>query len=596
MNEPKSAPKAPKTPMSLFQRGADGRAPQVEMMPQPDLRVLLPMRDGVRLETCVWLPAPGHRPAAAILVRTPYIEPVLGWKRAGYLVYREAGFALVIQTIRGVPPSEGGFSFNNPLDRDDGYDTIAWIAAQDWCGGRVGMDGTSYGGMTQLSAAAARPPNLACMAVHVPSVDFFREAPYFGGGFSRLHTINWTNLISVKSLADLTGGFLSAMPILGQPEWFERMRSRPVVDAADGFLAGDKLDHYRDVLAHPTFDAWWRSRTLGPEHYAAMDLPLLLVTGNFDLSIGALTAWRALETHAPAGAAERNLLIGPWDHGQSYVGGGDVYGPYDLSGSLDLDLPALRMEFFKRHLHGEGKGVDLGGRVRLFVTGANEWRTFAAYPPTETRLTTYFLSSGGRANTWRGDGRLLSTAPGASEPADQFIADPQLPFVPVMAHADPRLLLDLREAEKHAETLVYSTPLLAEPLTLLGEGAVTLHVAADTPDCDIAVWLGETTADGQSIRLATGFLRLRYREGFDREVELTPDTPVEVRLPLTYVGHRLPVGSQLRLLVSGGNFPLVDPNPNTGGPIAAATQTRIARQAVLHGGPHPSRLELPTLP
>jgi putative CocE/NonD family hydrolase len=586
--------KKPTSSMEVLERAGRGQAPAVDFMPQADVHLLLPMRDGTRLDTFVWLPADRSRPAPAILSRTPYIEKVTGWKRLNGLGLVANGFALVMQVLRGVPPSEGEFTFNSPFDRTDGYDTVEWIAAQPWCSGAVGMTGSSYSGMTQLTTAAARPPHLKAIAVHVPSVDFFREIPYHGGGFSRLHSINWTNIISIQSLAELTGGFMSAMPILSQLDWLARIRSRPVVDASDEVLSGDKRKHYRDVLAHPTFDDWWKERTIGPADFAAMDLPILVVNGNFDMGIGANTLWRGLEANAPRNH-ERNLLIGPWDHGQSYVGGGPAFGPYDFAGKAELDLHALRIAFFNQHLKGEGPGVELGDRVRLYITGANEWRTFDAFPPREAPMRSLYLSSGGRANTVRGDGLLTDAPPAAEQPADQFIADPELPFVPTLASADPALAFDLREAERCSERLVYSTAPLEAPLTVAGEGAVTLHVAADVPDADIAVQLGEARADGQVIRLATGFLRLRYREGFDREVPLTPGRPVEVRIPLTYVGHQLPAGSRLRLLISGDNFPLIDPNPHTGEPIATAVRTQVAHQSVLHDGAHPSRLELPVL-
>lgn len=580
--------------MELLERAGRGGAQTPDMMPQADLRLLLPMRDGVCLDTFVWLPKGRSKPVPAILSRTPYIEKVMGWKRLNGLGFVAKGYALVMQVIRGVPPSQGEFTFNSPFDRTDGYDTVEWIAAQPWSSGAIGMTGSSYSGMTQLTAAATRPPHLKAIAVHVPSLNFFQEIPYRGGGFSRLHTINWTNLISIQSLSELAGGFMSAMPILSQPDWLARVRSRPVVDASDEVLKGDKQKHYRDVLAHPSFDDWWKARTISPDDFAAIDLPTLVVTGNFDMSIGGLTLWRGLEAHAPQGA-ERNLLIGPWDHGQSFVGGGDAYGPYDFAGKAALDLHVLRVAFFDRHLKGEGPGIELGDRARIYLTGANEWRTFDRFPPREVRSLSLYLSSDGRANTVRGDGVLAEAAPSADQPADQFVADPDLPFVATLAAADTGLMLDLREAERCSEMLVYSAPVLETPLIVLGEAAVVLHVAADTPDCDIAVQLGEATADGQVIRLATGFLRLRYREGYDREVLLVPGQPVEVRIPLTYIGHQLPAGSRLRLLISGDDFPLVDPNPHTGEPIATAVRTQVAHQTVLHDAAHPSRLELPVL-
>ncbi|MGH3427344.1 MAG: CocE/NonD family hydrolase, partial [Mycobacteriales bacterium] len=362
----------------------------------------------------------------------PYVEHVLGWARLKTLLYRDAGYAVIFQLLRGVGASDGEFSFNGPSDRTDGYDTVEWIAAQPWCDGHVGMDGGSYVAMTQLTAATLRPPHLRCIVPSVPSANFFAEIPYMGGVFSRLHSINWTHIISVESLTELTGGFVAAMPILSQLPWLKRMTSRPVCQAARGVLQGDKLKHFEDVLAHPTFDDWWRERTMSDADYANIQIPALVVLGNFDLCIGGLTVWRGLEAHAESDA-ERSLLIGPWDHGQSYVGGATQHGPYELGEHSVLDLVALRLAFFDRHLKGIGEGPSLGGRVRLFVTGVNEWRSFDRFPPLEVTEVAFYLRSGGAANSVRGDGCLASAPAAGSEAPDHFIADPTLPFVPALA-------------------------------------------------------------------------------------------------------------------------------------------------------------------
>lgn len=586
--------KSPTPTSSLALLSRAETAPPPEPMPLPDLRLRLPMRDGVRLDTNVWLPAGAGR-APAILLRTPYKESVMGFKRLGVLRYVEAGYAVVIQQVRGIGASEGRFSFNAPTDPMDGHDTVEWIAAQAWCTGAVGMDGSSYVAMTQLTTASLRPPHLRCIVPAVPSVDFFAEVPYRGGAFTRQHSLNWSRLLQIDSLRELTGGFMSTMPVLSQPEMLQRVLSRPLTDAAEGCLHGDFLRHYREPLDHPTFDAWWRERTLGPSAYAAMDLPVLVVSGNFDLGIGALTLWKQLEAHAPH-AERRSLLIGPWDHGQCYSGGAPRFGPYDFGGGPTLDLPALRLAFFDRHLKGEGPGPALPGRVTLFVTGANEWRSFDRYPPREVEHRRWFLKSDGRANSVRGDGALSVEAPVRAEAPDRFVDDPELPFVAALAAArELENPLDLRERCRHHETLVYATPALTGALTVLGEPAAELWVAADAPDADVVLWLAELCADGRAVQLAHGQLRLRYHRGFDAETLLVPGQTVKITVPLTYVAHRVPAGSRLALLVSGGDFPTSDPNPHTGEPIATSVACRLAVQTVFHDRERPSSITLPVL-
>ena len=346
----------------------------------------------------------------------------------------------------------------------------------------------------------------------------------------------------------------------------------------DGLLAGDFLAHYRDVLAHPTFDDWWRARTLSAEELASIDIPTLVVSGNFDLGIGPLTLWRGLEA-CNAGAERRHLLIGPWDHGQCYSGGGSRVGPYDLGDDSVIDLGALRIAFFDQHLKRQGHGPELRGRVTVFITGANRWCSFDAFPPREVTPLVLHLASGGRANSARGDGRLHRDPLAGAQPADTFVDDPTLPHISTMLEATGRSY-DLRERERDHETLVYDSDVLSEPLTLLGEPCADLYTAADAPDADLLLLLAEHRADGSTIQLAAGQLRLRYRAGFETERLLSPGDPVQVRVSLTYVGHQVPAGSSLRLLIAGNNFPYADPNPHTGEPIGIAAAMRPCVQTL----------------
>src|SRR5262245_51910397 len=387
----RAAPSSSAGSLEILNRASSGIPIEIERMPDPTLRLRLPMPDGVRLDTWIWLPEERADRVPAILIRTPYQEHVMGWARLDTLRYRDAGYAVVFQMVRGTGRSEGNFSFNGPHDRTDGFTTIEWIAVQPWCDGAVGMDGSSYAAMTQLTAACAAPPHLKCIVPTVPVCHPFREIPYFGGMFCRMHTINWPNLISIESLSELRGGFLGVMPLLTQRDWLARSLQRPALDAADGVLRGDKLQHYHDVLAHPTLDAWWRERMLCADDYARINIPVLIISGSFDLSVGPLMLWSNLKARLPA-TQSCYLLIGPWDHGQSYVGGSTRFGPYDLTDESVLDMPAIRLQFFDRFLKGKSTGPDLAEPVRLFVTGANRWITADSFPLPGTRMLTLYLA------------------------------------------------------------------------------------------------------------------------------------------------------------------------------------------------------------
>ena len=557
--------------------------------PTPDIFAMAPMRDGAQLATSILLPE-GDGPFPAILIRTSYKDGVIPWGVFGHQRYLAAGYAVVWQSTRGTGASEGEFRFVAD-DRSDGYDAVEWVAAQPWCDGNVGMDGGSYLGITQLQAATMAPPHLKAIIPHVPSADFWRETPYAGGIFMRYHMLNWLKLMSVDQFAELGVGFMEPVKVLADPAWVARLNSRPLIDAANGFLAGDRLAQYRAFVQQSTFGDYWRAIQNMPEHYAKMDVPVLLITGNFDPSIGALTVWKGLEAHAPK-PQQRHMLIGPWTHGQSFFDGVTENGPYQFGEAALMDLFALRIAFYDRHLKGQPPGVPLPQRVRVFVTGANVWREFDGLPVPGRQEKRLYLASNGSANSSAGDGALRLD--GSSGPADRAVADPENPIIAKASLMEGAGLYN--EPEQREDMLVYTSAPLEEPLTIIGEPSISLHVAADAPDADVIARLTQVYPDGRSILLGTGgSLRLRYRDGYHRERKLRPGKVYKVQLPLAYVGHQVAAGHRLRLNLMGTEFPLLDPNPHTGEPIATATRLRKASLSLFHDDRRPSFIALPVI-
>jgi uncharacterized protein len=563
----------------------------VEFIARNYFRQRLRMRDGVQLDTWIWLPVGQEEAAPAILMRTPYGDALSPWAGLGMSAYCDAGYAVVVQLVRGVGTSDGKFSFNDPLDRLDGYDTIEWIADQAWCNGAVGMDGSSYGAMTQLNAAIALPPHLRCIVPAAPAADFFHEVPYFGGVFARQHSLGWAQAIESQNRERLTPGLLDEAALLGTPSAWRTLLSRPATTAGDSFLSGDKREHYHDLAEHSTFDGWWSERTLGREDFAKINIPMLLISGNFDLGAGAHHVWREIQQYADS--ADKYFIIGPWDHGQCYSGGAAGFGPYEFGVAGEkIDLPALRLAFFDRYL--KGLSAPQSHAVTVFFSGANEWLCFDSLQPPGLTPSPIYLHSEGRANSSRGDGRLSWDKPTSAQPADSFLSDPTLPFVPVVPNLDSSMVLDLRELERMHDVLVYTSDPIDEAMTLFGEFETLLHMTADTLDCDVVCQLAEVRGES-SVRLSLGALRLRFRQGMDREVNLTPGTPTLARVRMTYVGHRVAAGSRLRLIVGSSMFPFLDPNPNTGEPIGSATRLQIAQETIFHDPICPSHIALPIL-
>jgi putative CocE/NonD family hydrolase len=232
-------------------------------------------------------------------------------------------------------------------------------------------------------------------------------------------------------------------------------------------------------------------------------------------------------------------------------------------------------------------------RAQVYVTGANVWRTFDQYPPAASSPTQFFLTSGGRANTRKGDGRLVSGA-AADSPPDSFTFDPRRPVPGSMSDN----AIDRGQVQDRADVLVYSTEVLTEPLEIIGKVMVELQAATDARDTDFTAILSDVQPDGTPIQLGarTGIRRGRYRNGYTKEELLTPGKVETFPIELFDIAHQFKAGHRLRLEISSSAAPYYNPNQNTGNPVATDTEWRVARQVIHHDRARPSSITLPVVP
>jgi putative CocE/NonD family hydrolase len=265
------------------------------------------------------------------------------------------------------------------------------------------------------------------------------------------------------------------------------------------------------------------------------------------------------------------------------------------------DLFDLELRWNDRHLKGIQNGIDREAPVELFVMGVNKWAHFADWPVPGTRFTPLYLTSGGQANSLRGDGRLEFAVPAAGK--DGYEYDPRNPVPSVGGNdccgapfpAGPR---DQRPVEARQDVLVYSTGILKEAVTIAGPVEMRLFAATDGRDTDFVAKLVDVFPDGSAINLAEGILRARFHKGLDRMELLEPGKMYEFVIDMRGTANVFQPGHRIRVDVTSSNFPQYDRNPNTGEDLGVSARVRTAKQTVFHGGAGRSHIVLPvvTLP
>jgi putative CocE/NonD family hydrolase len=555
---------------------ADAVAAQVENR----FGLVAPMRDGVKLSADLWMPAtPGKYPT--LVIRTPYMKamPLLKYPELGQY-FASRGYIVFLQDVRGRGDSDGDFNFFFQ-EAQDGFDTIEWIARQPWSNGRVGMMGVSYLATVQWLAAREKPPHLVCMAPTAAAGRYQDELPWVGGAFRTQWSLGWLNGTSGRNQQGNTQGV----------DWQKVLNHRPLL-TADSVL-GRPMRLYREFIQNAGNNAYWRRIQFSPEDFAKIDIPTLTVTGWFDADQpGALFYWRGLQERSPS--KDKHFLVsGPWDHVQTFNGGSTKLGAMEFTTESIIDNKALHVAFFDWCLKGSAPKF-VAPRARVYVTGANVWRELDNYPPANAKPQQLYLTSGGRANSLVGDGKLSWQAP-ASDPPDQFTYDPKKPVPSDLA--GEYLAIDRRPIERRDDVLVYTSDSLTSAIEVMGNIVVNLEAASDARDTDFTAVLTDVYPDGSAVALGpyVGIRRGRYRKGMDREEMLTPGQAEKFQIELFDIAHSFQPGHRIRLEISSSAAPLYNPNQNTGNPVATDTVWRIARQIVYHDRVRASAITLPVV-
>lgn len=541
-----------------------------------ELDVPIPMRDGTKLAANIYRPKDGDR-HPVVLMRTPYGKPDAKWGDARK--YTAAGYVIIAQDCRGRGKSAGVWEpfVNEPAD---GFDTQEWAGTQPWSNGAVGTAGGSYVGWTQWASAASASKHLRCMMPVVPFADVYDDIAYPGGAFQLSLLMGW-------------GVAVGGIP-LKPGELEEAFKYLPIRTFGDQFEK--KVPYLNEWATHTQPDAYWKQRRM-QGGFEDVTVPTLNVGGWYDIfSKTTIELVDQVRARSKDRLARRNqfVIMGPWAHGVGVQKVGEV----DFGAEARRDLGDIQFKWMEYWLKGRETGVEDWPPYQIFVMGENKWRAENEWPLKRTVYQPYYLHSGGKANSSRGDG-TLSTVPPTGEPADQFTSDPNRP-VPtkggnnlVGAPAGP---YDQSSVEERDDILVYSTAPLESDVEVTGPVKMIVHATSSAPDTDFTAKLVDVHPDGKAINLCDGIIRTRYREGIHQPKLLTPGTPVKLEIDLWVTSNLFKKGHRIRVEIAGSNFPRFDRNGHTGREVGSEKELLVAKETIHHDASHPSQLVLPVIP
>jgi uncharacterized protein len=571
--------------------------------------IMLPMRDGVRLATVVVRPrAAGRYPT--LLIRTPYQVTSLPERSAPmHTAQFKNDYVLIVQNERGSEWSEGEFGILTGTTAD-AQDTIDWVSAQEWSNGRVGLHGCSSTAENQLKLAAIGHPALrACVAMSsgagigdIPGAEGSKGLFYRGGVPMIKAWALWFGLHGIplrpKLPAAVQGDELSRIfrrYLVSAPDYRDAEYTRPldksVREAPSGEVlrrTGAPLTGYETYLAEgPAGPAWREVDLIDAGHTGAT--PSLNINGWMDIGAYETVKLFEFQQHHP----DQYLIMAPSAHCAMLTTGPDARLGDRPVGDTRFPYDEVVISWFDRFLRDEPAQWQPMPKVQVFLMGAATWLTGQSWPLPETEERTLFLASATSANTLWGDGTLVP-APGPPGAAgqDEFIADPRNP-VPSMGGGlamDSPVCVDQRDVECRADVLVYSTPVLDEPVSIVGDVRAELYVGADVPDADVFVKLVDVYPDGTAYNLASSCLRLRYRDGFGQPAELVPGEIYRIVVTGITTANYFAPGHRLRIEIAGSDFPVADRNWHTGGRNDLASDGPVAHLTLHHGAGHASAL------
>ncbi|MDR3680607.1 MAG: CocE/NonD family hydrolase [Flavipsychrobacter sp.] len=592
----------------------------------------IPMRDGTHLFTSIYVPDNNAEQHPILLTRTPYscapygADTLRDFWSTYEKAYLQEHYILVIQDVRGKWMSEGKFEDVRPCKTEkktnkdvdettDCWDTIDWLVKNiPNNNGKVGLFGTSYPGFYSLMGAACGHPALVAVSPQAPCIDWFTgDDDHHNGAFFVMDEFDYDGPyglgFGVPHPQPTSRPPLSiSYPVHDNYKFY--LENEPLSKLTR--LTGDTIRFWKDLMNHGDYDDWWKARDA---RKAAKDLKpaMLWVGGTFDAedNWGAWNGYLTAEKNNPHMAFNK-LVMGPWYHGQWSNNDGTHLGNISFGSNTSTWYQQnIEIPFFNYYLKGEGD-ISKIAKATVFISGANEWKEFAQWPPRRKQDEKIYLQDND-ALGWK--------IPRSASSYNEYVSDPHkpVPYTQDVHFNRTRNYMtdDQRFADRRPDVASFKTDILQEDVTLTGNVLASLQVSISTTDADFVVKLIDVFPDSLSYNYVNIYddpdpvlkypmggyemlvhgeiLRGKYRNSLGKPEPFVPGKITPVSFKIGDVAHTFKKGHRIMVQVQSSWFPLVDMNPQRFENIYKAKKEDFQKSTIriYHDSQHPSYLVLP---
>jgi len=604
--------------------GQESILEQLEEIAIIDQKVMMPMRDGIRLATDIYRPKTDD-PVPIIFSRTPYN---FNSYRDGELSTRtfsrayeavKRGYAYVVQNERGRFFSEGEWDLLG-TPTTDGYDAFDWMAKQPWCNGNIATYGCSSTAEWQMAVASLDHSAHTAMVpmgfgAGVGRIgEYYEQGNWYRGGVHQFLMTAWLYSVqhdefkprlpenaTQKDLLRIQR-FYDMAPEMPSVDWSEALKHLPMQDIMKNVNGAKGI--WDEMITRKPDDAVWYKGGLYHDDMP-FGVPGFWFVSWYDIAASpnlAMYNHIRYTTDDPDVADNQYLVIAPTLH-CAYTRASDqtIVGERNL-GDARLNYDELIYGWYDYWLKGKDNGfTKKTPKVHYYTMGMNKWQTSDVWPPEGVDMTTYYLTSKGSANTLNGDGQLSLSKSGSKDYPDSFVYDPMNPIssyggnVCCTGNAVQGGAFDQQNMEKREDILVYTTPPLKEGLEISGFIESTLYVSSDVKDTDFTIKLIDVYPDGRAYNLDETIQRVRYREGYDKEVFMEEGKVYKLTMTPMSTSNFFKKGHRVRIEITSSNFPRFERNMNTGGNNYDESVGVVANNKIHHSNKYPSFIKLPVL-